>query len=158
VDSEGKILRFSSWRPDSKAILAHDMFTLFQIDLNGKIVHSVSVQDMNGSNVASSCRFLLSPDGNTVIFDDIALPDAEKFPQTMAIYAYNLREKKRIRLTPKGLSAVEPLWYKPGVEIIVTGTAVGKPKLYRLSLSDRKPVCILTNARSGSVGNLTEKK
>jgi Tol biopolymer transport system component len=158
VRSEGKSMYFSSWRPDSKAILVHDMFTLFQIDLNGRIVHSAKIEDMNGRDVAGSCRFLVSPDGNMVIFDDIALPDAEKFPQTMAIYAYSFSEKKRIRLTPQGLSAAQPLWYKPGDEIIFTGTEAATPNVYRLWLADRKPVCIMKNAVSGSVGNVAEKK
>ncbi|MFH1116549.1 MAG: WD40 repeat domain-containing protein [Pseudomonadota bacterium] len=156
---EAKDLHFSSWRPDGKAILAHDMHTLFQIDLTGRIVHSVSIRDINDGSVASSCRFLISPDGSTLIFDDIALPDAETFPQSEAIYAYSLGDKKLLRLTPKGLHATDPMWLNPGVEIIFTGGVAGEgPNLYRLSLSRPKPVCIMRNAEEGAVARRPEQR
>ncbi|MBF0497519.1 MAG: PD40 domain-containing protein [Deltaproteobacteria bacterium] len=148
----------SSWRVDGQAVLTQDMNKLFENDLNGNILRTFEVESFM---LNSASHFLLSPDGSTLVFDQMAVSDTTKGEPPIAIFAYDLQQKKLTRLTPKGLNAVSPNWWHPGREIIFhanNAKALDTPfDLYRLSLADPKPILVLRNGSDGSVALYPKK-
>ena len=117
------------WSSDGQSILFHDIFTLFQVDLSGKLVSKKVLSEITGkkSSVSSTDCFVQCPtDANLLAFTQsvpgtkFAEQAFEGEPNT-ALFTYNTTTKARKRLTPVDLLATDPLWSRDGKSIYFCG-------------------------------------
>ena len=140
----------SSWTANSRSIVCHDLNFIYEIDLNGKIVRRLTVGDVTKDNsISSASRFVFSPDGKMLLFDS-DLPD-----EVGGLFVYNIEDKTLRRVTPKTVSAAEPMWLPSEKEILFSGRQVGRgrqipQKLFKISLTGNTLEAIITNADQGS--------
>lgn len=117
------------WSFDGQSILFHDIFTLFQVDLSGKLFSKKAISEITGkkSSVSSTDCFVQCPtDANLLAFTQsvpgtkFAEQAFEGEPNT-ALFTYNTTTKVRKRLTPVDLLATDPVWSRDGKSIYFCG-------------------------------------
>jgi TolB protein len=101
-----------TWQADSKSVVVQNMDTVFIFDLEGNIITTYKVADMDrGVSVlqdagpSSSDRFVFTNDGKKIVFSSEANePGGSDGPPT-AVFVYNTESRSTLRLSPKGYFA-----------------------------------------------------
>ena len=124
----------STWTPDSKTVVCHDLDKIFQVDLKGNIVKTIVANEVvdDITFISSATTFLLSSDGRYLLFDTETQPGESRIPM---LWLYDLQLKKRTRISPARLRSSSPQWLGSGDEIVFSGMASGKgarPNVYRM--------------------------
>ncbi|MBS1564321.1 MAG: PD40 domain-containing protein [Bacteroidetes bacterium] len=109
--SNGQTGFFSpSWSSDSKRILVQDMSTVYMFDVNGALVRSIPMSEIDtGLSVSSSSVFLLSDKGDKLIFDNDMVEETGISGPLTAIFSYDLNAGKLTRASPKGYDCFHPV-------------------------------------------------
>ncbi len=113
-----------SWLPDGRGILVHDLENVYWVALDGKVTRTMAMSELAPEGDQSSAgRYLVCPtDGNRILYD------VEEGEDASALWIYDLATKKRTRLTPAGMLALEPTWSRDGRAVYFRGRG-GKQKL-----------------------------
>lgn len=143
----------TTWSADSKSVLTQDLDVVYQVNFNGDVIRKFSVNDVvdDISYVSSATTYLLSPDGNSLIFDTDELPDDKR---RSMIWTYDLRTKTRKQISPRTLSAEGPVLLPSGDEFVFTGVLVARrraaPGIYRMRRDGTGVELLVANAEQGS--------
>jgi Tol biopolymer transport system component len=113
-----------AWLPDGRGVITHDLDTVYWVALDGKVLRSIPVRELAPEGDASSAdRYVVCPtDANRLLYS------IEEGEDASALWLYDLAGKKRARLTPAGLLALEPDWSRDGRAVYFRGRG-GKQKL-----------------------------
>ena len=99
-----------SWSADSKKIVLQDMSAIYLINLNGAIVKTIPMQQIDTVlMVSSSSLFLLNPKEDRIIFESDVDEDSPGGEPPSAIFAYDLNDKKKTRISPMGYDCYHPV-------------------------------------------------
>jgi hypothetical protein len=143
-------LYLCSWTSDSLSILAHDLKTLYRIDLCGHILESWPIKSfmtMKDHSASSATRFHLHND--KLIYDMSNAYEDSRYRSSL--YAFDLKTQCSQKLTPDNLNTQDFTVYKN--EIFFSGAFIDqeRPDIYKMSLDDPKPVLIISRGDSPSV-------
>ncbi|SMG45765.1 TolB family protein [Dethiosulfovibrio salsuginis] len=144
------------WSHDGRFAFAQDLENLLKIDISAnKLEESRPLSDVIGESFPSSAvHFSYSPDGERLLFDcDV---EADKSwsslgePLISAIFMFNLKDGKTVRLTDRTVCATKPSWLPTGKSFIFSGytpkdvNKKGSPfSLYLMDLNGGKPELLL---------------
>ena len=125
----GAPLVFSpAWAPDGQSLFFHDLFNLFQIDRNGRVLAKTPLTIFTGREeaVTSTDRFVPNPREPQLFTFTMSVEGTPKFTQTFnelntALFLYDTRTQKRFRLTPPDMLALSPCWSRDGNLIYFCG-------------------------------------
>jgi len=112
-------LYLPAWLPDGKGVIAHDLDKVYWVGLDGKPLRSMPVRELAPEGDASSAdRYVVCPtDPNRLLYS------VEEGEDASSLWIYDLATKKRTRLTPLGLVAVEPDWSRDGRAVYFRGSS-----------------------------------
>ncbi|HEY2745367.1 MAG TPA: hypothetical protein VGL86_12110 [Polyangia bacterium] len=112
------------WLPDGRGILVHDLDNVYWVALDGKVTRTVAMKELAPEGDHSSAdRYVVCPtDANRLVYS------VEEGEDESSLWLYDLAAKKRTRLTPPGLLALEPDWSRDGRAVYFRGRG-GKQKL-----------------------------
>ncbi|WP_257667943.1 hypothetical protein [Parapedobacter tibetensis] len=126
LDSVAEIDYYSpTWKGKDK-IVAHNLEKLFTLDLQGKVVDSVSFEELIGKDysLSSSDSFFYSADGDWLFFNAGNVTDDEEMPGLMgpaeALYMLDIANGVIKRLSPKGVN-VNRIFVSPDDRIFYEG-------------------------------------
>lgn len=139
----------NSWSPDDRSIVCQDLFTIYEISLNGNVLNRTPVDNIvPAGEVASSIRLQFSRDKKFLLFD------GARNPEYTAIYLFSFADQKLRQLTPKTMDGFGPVWLPSENEIMFSrgrdGPSGYVSDLCVLSLSSGKVTTIINDASSGS--------
>lgn len=100
-----------TWASDGRSIFAHDLSKIFKYDLSGKLIDSISIQSTFGDKyyTTSSTKFLYTSDNKIIIFNCGTNEFMEGVDGPVeAIFAYYIKTKSIIRLSPQKMYASDP--------------------------------------------------
>lgn len=147
-DGVPSALFFSSWSPDDQSIICQDLYSIFEIALNGDVLNRIPIDSVIPVNeISSATRFQFSKDKKLLLFNGMWDPDKT------AIYLFNFSDHKLKRLTPKSMDGSEPLWLPSQSEILFSrgdDEQGDGSDLCVMSLGSDKVTVILKDASSGS--------
>jgi len=128
-----------TWAADGKSIFCHDLEAVFQVSLDGRILHRWPLM-LIGKDVgmSSGSGLAASPDGRYLLMDvdmatEISVKGWDGPPP--ALWKLDLRSEKFSLVSPMDLLAWSPCWVTDDV-VLCQGATGAKPKpgLYQLSL------------------------
>ena len=95
-----------TWSSDNKSIVVQNLKKVYIFNLQGKILSSYKTTDLtNTLGPSSSDRFILTNNGNKVVFStEVDEPGFAGGPPT-ALFIYDFVTHTSLRLTPKGYNA-----------------------------------------------------
>ena len=138
----GNLGNFSpQWSADSKKIIVQDMAGIYIIDLNGNVLRTIDISNMDSTIlISSSTQFVLTGKEDKLIFDcqvstDSAGANDEGEPPPH-IFAYDLNTKKMTRLDPPDHNCFAPVL--KGDTIFCSGykpTGKGSFGIYSMEIS-----------------------
>jgi len=142
------LIVFNSWSPNDKSIIGHDLYSMFEIALDGRILNSIPFEKIiPGVEVTSALRFEFSSDRQLLLID------GSRNPEHSNIYAFNLQDHQLRRLTAD-IDGFESRWLPSQDAILFSRGKISDPDdtsdLCVMSLKDGKVTTILENAESGS--------
>nr|WP_321501920.1 hypothetical protein [uncultured Dethiosulfovibrio sp.] len=148
------------WSHDGRFAFAQDLENLLKIDVSdNKLEESRPLSDVIGEGFPSSAiHFSCSPDGEMLVFDcDVEADDSwSKLgdPLISAVFIFDLKDGKTVRLTDRTVCAAHPSWLHTGKGFIFSGytpkdvNKKGSPfSLYLMDLNGGEPEFLL---KSGS--------
>jgi Tol biopolymer transport system component len=116
------------WAPDGKSLFVADMENLIQVDLTGKQLATTPLAAFTGrkETISSSDRFAPNPRDPELWVFTMGVPGTPKFERTFnepvnALFLYDRRTGKRIRLSPADMLAMSPCWSRDGNLIYFSG-------------------------------------
>jgi hypothetical protein len=116
------------WASDGKSLFVHDYGDLFQIDLAGQVLNKTSLVTITGKEnvLDSGNRFLPHPRDPQIWAFTMAVAGTKKFNTLVtgpneALFLYDVRTKKRTRLTPTDMLATSPCWSRDGQYLYFSG-------------------------------------
>lgn len=117
------------WSPDAKTILYHDNQRLSRLDPETGAVAVTPLETITGrkNNVDSGCSFVEDPakPGRYAYTAAVRGPkefeDAFEGEPLSALFVYDTATKKRTRLTPPDMVAMDPAWSPDGRTLYVCG-------------------------------------
>jgi len=116
------------WAPDGQSIYFHDLHTLFQVNLTGQVLNRIPITDLTGKaeSISSMDRFAPNPVVPQLWAFTMGVPGTPKFERTFhepcdALFLYDFRTKKRVRLTPPDMMATYAIWSRDGNFIYFQG-------------------------------------
>lgn len=139
----------NSWSPDGESIVCQDLFTIYEISLNGNVVNRIPINKVvPAGEVASDIRLQFSRDKKLLLFD------GSRNPEYTAIYLFSLADQTLRQLTSKTMDGFEPVWL-PSENEIMFSRGRDDPSgfasdLCVMSLNTGKVTMILKDASNGS--------
>jgi Tol biopolymer transport system component len=99
-----------AWLPDGRGLITHDLDNVYWVALDGKVTRTMSVHELAPEAGGSSAdRYVVSPtDANRLVYS------VEEGEDASSLWLYDLATKKRTRLTPAGVFAMDPNWSRDG--------------------------------------------
>ena len=99
-----------AWLPDGRGLITHDLDNVYWVALDGKVTRTMSVHELAPEAGGSSAdRYVVCPtDANRLVYS------VEEGEDASALWLYDLATKKRTRLTPTGVFAMDPNWSRDG--------------------------------------------
>lgn len=139
------------WAADGKSIFAQDMESLYQIDLDAKVLHKwPTTQLAPGGSMSGDVRLDPSPDGKLLLMDIEMNERARKGwdGPPPAIWTMDLATQKMTRLTPKALYAYDSHWLDAPNSILFVSIKAGEEdtNLYRMSTTGKGKVLLAKGA------------
>lgn len=99
-----------AWTADGKKIILQDMSAIYLYDVNGALVKTISMQDIDTAlYINSSSQFLLTAGEGKLVFEKEVMGDSTAEEPPLAIFAYDLHSKKLNRISPAGYDCFHPL-------------------------------------------------
>lgn len=138
VNSDGSgravIARFGTfllqpvWAPDGQSLYFHDLHTLFQVNLTGQVLNRILLTDLTGKaeSISSMDRFAPNPVDPQLWAFTMGVKGTPKFERIFhepcdALFLFDFRTKKRVRLTPPDMMATRATWSRDGNFIYFSG-------------------------------------
>lgn len=114
-----------TWLPDGRGILVHDLDNVYWVALDGKVTRTMTTRELAPEGGASSAeRYAACPtDANRLVYS-VEIGEDES-----VLWLYDLATKKRTRLTPPGVLAMDPSWSPDGRFVYFRGWRKGKAPL-----------------------------
>jgi TolB protein len=143
-----------TWSPDGKSVYAHDGSKIYRYNLNGNLLDSISIKETFGDtyHTSSNTKFLFTPDNEHIIFNC----SINEFMKNVdgpvdAIFAYNTKTKKIIRISPQKMFASDPE-IESDNSIVFTGTKENEKtnNIYRFDLLSNQLNLAIKNGRRPS--------
>ena len=123
-----------SWSTDSKKIVVQDMSAVYIIDLNGSIIKTIPMQEIDTTHmISSNSLFLFNKNEDKVIFQADVDGDVTGLGPPSAIFVYDFNDKKKTRLSPEGYDCFQPVIKAD--TLFFSGTK-GKSKKYNIYSTD----------------------
>jgi len=140
---------FSSWAPDDRSALCHDLSSVYELSLDGNILTTLPINKLvDSGEVGSDLKFQFSRDKKLLLFT------GTRNPEFTIMYLFNMSEHTKRRLTSEGVDAFDPVWLPSQNEIMFSlghnDSSNFTSDLCVMSVSDGKVSTILPNASSGS--------
>lgn len=151
-----------TWKGKDR-IVAHNLEKLFTLDLQGKVVDSVSFEKLIGKDyiISSSDNFFYSADGSRLFFNAGSITDNEEMPGLVApeaLYVLDIADGAIKRLSPKGVS-VDRFFVTPDDRVFYGG--LSKPfetvQLFEVDLNGNVTL-LVKKGNSISVSSKTTRR
>jgi hypothetical protein len=139
---------FNSWSPDDNSVICHDLYAMYEIALDGRMLSRIPFEQfIPGVEVTSALQFEFSSDRKFILIDSSRNPEHSNF------YAFNLQDHQLRRLTAD-IDGFESRWLPSQDAILFSRGKIYDPDdtsdLCVMSLKDGKLTTIIKNAESGS--------
>jgi Tol biopolymer transport system component len=114
-----------AWLPDGSGIIVHDLDNVYWVALDGKVTRTIPVRELAPAAGGSSAdRYVVCPtDANRIVYS------VEEGEDESSLWTYDLAKKKRTRLTPAGVFAMDPNWSRDGKWVYFHGFRKAKPSI-----------------------------
>lgn len=128
----------AAWAADGISFFAQDMESLFQLDLNGKVLRKWAIEKIvPHGGMSGDIRLDASPDGKFLLMD-VEMAEKERKGwdgPPPSIWMLDLATEKATRLTPAKLYAWDSHWLDAPKSILCLSQAVGakEPSIYKMS-------------------------
>lgn len=126
ANGKPETIDYITWAPDGQSILFQDMFHVYQIGLDGKIIFTIPIRKLVGEYISETSTFVLNPlDLNVIAFSQV-IEGSKKYKNycndgNAALFWYHLKTGQKKRLTPIDTFAIDPLWSADGKYIYFVG-------------------------------------
>ena len=98
-------VHFDTWLNDDKSLVCHDLDSIYELGVNGRVLRVLRIDDIiDRSGISSSTRFSFSHDRRYLLFD------GHREPENDTIYVYDFEMRKLSPITPETIDAVRPVW------------------------------------------------
>lgn len=143
------------WAADGKSLFCHDLSTIFQVNLAGKILRKWPVTLFaKGAGMNSGSSLAASPDGRFLLVEadmdtEVSVKDWDGPPP--ALWKLDLHSEKITLVNPLDFLTWAPCWLNDK-EILCVGATGNRPNpgLYQLTLKDGQRKFLLSGATSPS--------
>ena len=123
-----KFICAPAWAADGQSLFYHDIVNLYQVGITGAILSKRPFTAIGGAadSLTSTDRFVPSPtDPNLAVFSQ-AVPGSPLFTRVFqepgtALFAYQVKQGTRQRLTPDNMMATAPVWSRDGRYVYFCG-------------------------------------
>jgi Tol biopolymer transport system component len=113
------------WLPDGRGIIVHDLDNVYWVALDGKVTRTMATHELAPEGGSSSAeRYAVCPTDDQRLVYSVEVGEDES-----ALWLYDLATKKRTRLTPPGVLAMDPSWSRDGRFVYFRGWRKGKAPL-----------------------------
>lgn len=152
-----------TWKGKDR-IVAHNMEKLFTLDLQGKVVDSVSFEKLIGKDysLSSSDIFFYSADGSRLFFNAANVNDNEEAPGLVgpleALYVLNVADGAIKKLSPEGVT-IDGFFITPDDRIFYQGLSkpFETPQLFEIDLNGNVTL-LVKKGNSISVSSKTTRR
>lgn len=139
-----------TWSSDGRSIFAQDLSKIFKFDLSGKLLDSISIQSTFGDKyyTSSDTKFLFTS-GKFIIFNCGINEFMEGVDGPVeAIYAYDIKTKNTIKVSPPKMYASDPEIESDG-NVIFSGSKENdkSANIYRFDFQRNQLKMIIENGR-----------
>jgi TolB protein len=143
------------WATEDNNIFAQDLTSIYQIDLNGKVLAQWKISEaLPNADMNSNDRIVGSEDGKSFLVDadlneEGQIKSWEGPPP--AVFLFDISTGRANRISPAKVYAWDPFWLNAR-EYLFTSTIDGRHfGIYKGSLSGEKPRLVVNNASSVTV-------
>jgi hypothetical protein len=158
IKSDGGVY-LSSWTAGGRSIICHDLHDVYEVDLDGRVIRTLPIQDMIPSEyVSSSTKFSVLSNG-MILFDTNLPHDGEPADENVGIFTVDLVNNVVNRVTPQRFQAMDPVPLPAPDDILFSALTMSKrgqsrSDIYKISVTTNKSELVLRNASdvSYSVG------
>lgn len=154
IKSDGGVY-LSSWTPGGRSIICHDLRDVYEVDLDGRVIRTLPIQDMIPTEyVSSSTKFSVLSSG-MILFDTNLPHDGEPADENVGIFTVDLVNNVVNRITPQRFQAMDPLPLPTPDDILFSALATSKrgrsrSDIYKISVTTNKSELVLRNASNAS--------
>jgi dipeptidyl aminopeptidase/acylaminoacyl peptidase len=143
-----------TWTSDSKRIISHNLSTIYNFDLNGKLIDTIDIHNTLGENyfMSSNTRFIFTSENKLIVFScDINETMKNVDGPLEAVFSYNTITKKITRLSPIGMDASD-LDIEKDSNVMFSGSRESEKykSIYRVNLASYKMGLVVKNGMSPS--------
>jgi TolB protein len=146
-----------TWTSDSKHIITHDGEKIFKYNLNCKIVDTIDLRKSLGKlGFSSDAKFLFTSNNRFIVFNTEADEGIKGIIGPIdAVFVYDTENKNTIRLSPKGMDAVD-IYLESEQSILFSGLKENEDvrNIYRIDLNTKNIELILIN---GTMPTISKK-